>query len=316
MTVYTRGYRPYAGDFSGAPAIWVIMREGIRAAWARRGVRMLSIFFLLWFVIGAVALYMQINLTDLSGRASPLQELIFQDHSRTALCGTYAFFYGGIAVIGALAAVMVGTGLISDDLRHKALSLYLVRPIRPIDYAIGKALTIPVVFLGLSILPGIVYYLLVMAWQEPGESAEFFHGNTDLLWLLLKHYVIAATSYTGLMLIASSRTARRGAVVGLTAVILFGGTMLGLVGATLRGPAGTAFRHMGLPENAAAPMLIANLEQKIDSPRHVFSPPERHLRRAIEAMPDTHTSLIIGCLLFAIGLLLAYRRARTAEVVS
>ncbi len=316
MTVYTRGYRPYEGTFGGAPAFWVITREGLRAAWERRGVRMLGIFFLLWFIIGSVALYMTINMSEMMGRSTDLKKMISPELSRTALCTAYQFFYSGIAVLGALVAVMVGTGLISDDLRHKSLSLYLVRPIRPIDYAIGKAAIIPVVFLFLSVLPGISYYLLVTVWQEPGESANFFNGNTDLLWLVLKHYIIAATSYTGLMLIASSRTARRGAVVGLSAVILFGGTMLGIVGAALKGPIGSAFRHMGLPENAAAPLIIANLEQTMKNPQRMRFRSNRHFQRIIDSLPSTETSLIIGCALFALGLYLVYRRARSAEVVS
>ena len=250
MAVYARGYRSYASEFKGPPAFLTIFREGYRSAFRSRGFRMIGIFFLVWFVIWAIVLYFQIAVVDEPQRRVPKAWLDYDGYSGMVLAQTLANFYAfGISILTALLAMLVGSGLVADDLRANALPLYLVRPIRPLDYVLGKALILPGILAHMTLLPGLAYLLLVSFWQPPGESWSFLAGHLDVAWVILRHFLVASASYVGLMMFLSSRSPRRGAVAALAAAVVFGGSMLYALGQEIPGSGGSAFRLLSLPAN-------------------------------------------------------------------
>lgn len=78
-----------------------------------------------------------------------------------------------------LIMVFAGAGLIADDFRFNALSLYFSRPLRKKDYLAGKAAVVAFFVLSLTLFPTIIFILIKL----------LFAGNFSLLktypWLPL-----------------------------------------------------------------------------------------------------------------------------------
>jgi hypothetical protein len=301
MAVYARGYRPYEGAFHGPPAFLTIFREAYTTAYRSKGFWVIARLFLIWFVVWAIVLYAQVaqqeQIQQVTGRR-PVEHAVY---SARVLAETLRSFYGyGISVLTALLAMLVGSGLVADDLRTKALPLYLVRPLRPVDYVIGKALVLPGILAWMTLVPGLAFLLLVGFWQEPGKSWAFIADNMDVAGVVVKHFLVACASYVGLMLFLSSRTPRRGAVASLAAAVIFGGTMLYGLGSHIRGGGGDAFRMLSLPWNSIEGFV-----------RHATRRPDSNF---VRRLPDADGVLVVAALLLAVGLLAAYRRARSVEV--
>jgi hypothetical protein len=314
MTVHARGYRPYEGRFGGAPAWWVIFRTGLKTTLAGRGIRLLGILLLLWFVILAVFLYIQIGAAQNAGQRIARGGFAdFPDFSRTTLIHTLTAFYSGVTALVSLLAIFSGAGLVSEDLHARALTLYLVRPLRPVDYALGKALVVPWVLLTLTAIPGLAYWVLVGAWQAPGYAAEFWDRNLDVLGLVLRYTLVAAGAFTGLILLLSAGTPRRGVVSALAAAAIFGGSMLYGIGARVQGTAGDLMRLLSLPLNSIVTFVYANL----DEGRPGWRSPEEwaeHVARVKSHLPDPDAAAVLAALLFVLGFARVWVRARSVEV--
>ena len=77
----------------------------------------------------------------------------------------YDFFFRIQTFFAMILVAIVGPDLISQDLRFNAMPLYLSRPLRRIDYFLGK-LGVIAFFLGaVAILPAIAAYLLGLAFS-------------------------------------------------------------------------------------------------------------------------------------------------------
>ena len=311
MAVYARGYRTYAGGFDGAPGGWVIWREAYRIAFRSKGFRTVGMLFVIWFVIWAAVLYTTLGVDEATrtmgfgSRPGNLGTLLVPANQ---LKQTLAVFYGGVSVLSGLLALLVGAGLVSDDLRTRALPLYLVRPISASDYVLGKALVLPAILLWVCLLPGLLYYLLVGMWRPPGETGTFLRENLDIVHMIVQQYLIAAGSYTGLMLFLSSRTPRRGAVMGMAAAIFFLGSMLAMASRHMAPSVGAYLRYLGIPFSYESGFALAAAEVTISK--------EIRLAEIRAAMPDSDIALWVALGVLLIGLGSVWRRARTVEVTS
>ena len=294
MAVYARGYRPYEGTFVSTPASLVILREGLTIAARHKGVRWLAGIILLLVCGFSAALYVTLGVFE----SGPVSDFIDVDPAQV-LRQYLARFYLVVNIPIALVALLVGSGLIADDIRSRAMPLYLVRPLRPIDYVIGKALQIPYILLLLAFLPGVALVVLVALWQPTGHSWSFFEANWYLVEMCFRYWVVAAGSLTGLMLLISSITKRRGAALGIAGAVLFGGSAVANLGNRIEGPVGKVLGSTGVLKN----ML------------REFNPAARDRRqRWMERLPSEEAVLIVAGLLLVAGLFFVWRRARTVEV--
>ncbi len=309
MAVYARGYRRYEGGFDSPAAVYTIFREHHRLAMRNWGLRIIGVLFLIWFAICGMRLYFEIKLGEgfaRYGRDFGMHfEFDFATESLRLLKEILIFYHAPITALAALVSLFVGAGLISDDMRTRALPLYLVRPLRPIRYVLGKTIVLPVLLLWFCLLPGVAMYALVSAWQPEGTSMEFFTANSDILWTIVRHYGIAAMSYTGLLMLLSARIARRGTVMGVAAGVYFVGSMLALVAARLRGWLGDVLRLLGLPENTLAEFIRLVAVRPDDVER---------MRRIDRVLPDQIAVMWVAVCLLLLGMYAAYRRAKTVEI--
>lgn len=309
MAVYARGYRGYDGGFGGPPVAWTIFREGLAAAWRRRGYRW--ILNITAFIVLATAgmIYIQVivqNKVQEATRGMVQGQLIELDQ-------IFHGFHSTSIFLAALGAVLVGSGLIADDLRTRALALFLVRPIRPVDYMIGKALVLPALLIPLALLPGLLLWLLVGMWQPPGETWTFLQDNSHIAWRVVRFYLVLSAELTGLLLLLSSRTPRRGLVIGLAAAVLFGGTVLRAIGRLVLGAVGEGLKSLDLMYNALLDFNVVRREWQFA--RGEGQPWMKGRRERWEAwQPDGDLILVVCVVLLAAGLFSVWRRARSVEV--
>jgi ABC-type transport system involved in multi-copper enzyme maturation permease subunit len=263
------------------------------------------VVYLVWFAFVSFVLYVAMGMGEPSiaqmfgGRRSTVSAW-----SATQLLEQILrIFYTGVAALTALLAVFVGAPLVADDLRANAFPLYLVRPLRPLDYVLGKALVFPVLLAVATLLPGLLFYVLAGTWQPPGETWPVLVGNLPVALRVVEHWLLASAVYGGLVLLVSSRTSRRGLAAVLSGGVIFAGIMLGNVGHWVGtgGGAGDVLRIAHLPRTTIAELL-----------RHAPGASERLLRH----LPDPGTVRWFALAVLVVGILFAWRRVRSVEVTA
>jgi ABC-2 type transport system permease protein len=228
MAIYERAYRAYAGPVTGeATRFLVLPRYAFEGVFASK---LFTGFFALCFVpslVGAVLVYLHHNLKALEVMGLQPQDLIRIDAS---------FFQGLLSIcgmmLGFVLTLVVGPGLISRDLVHDALPLYLSRPITRAEYVAGK-MTVLVLLLSVTSWVPLLLVWALQAWLDPAWAASHPRiapaiALSGLLWIVS----------ISLLAMALSATFKRRllAQAGLFAVFFvaaaFGGIVNGTFGTT------------------------------------------------------------------------------------
>ena len=298
MAIYERGYRPYAGAFRTRPGWWIVAREGWRVAARHRGVRWIGLIVLLMAAGACVYLFVNMGLQQVVTERLMGKERPFDEMSVELLNGAMWWFHEFSTTLVMLVGVLVGCGLIADDMRSRALTLYLVRPMSRFSYVFGKALVLPGVFLVLRLIPGLMLYLLVGMWQPPGETWNFLVENADIAGRVVGHFAIVTASLTGLMLLLSSLTSRRGVALAIGAAAVLLGAVVARIGRLLPGLAGEIGSALHPVRNAMRELRIAGADS----------------RGWMRWLPSERGILIVTVALLVVGLVAVAWRARTTEV--
>jgi hypothetical protein len=306
VTVHARGYRPYAGLFGGPPAWWVILQANVAAVRATKAMRVLTILLLIIACCVGLLLYAQIGIGEKfvgrrGGQATP-GALV--ESGRTALLVALRVYYTAATTVVSLLAILTGAGLVADDLRARALTLLMVRPIRAVDYALGKALLLPWILLTRAAAPGLILWLLAGAWQQPGDTQAFWEATQNVPWAVGTHLLLCAGGYAGLTLLVSAGTSRRGVASALAAAVIFGGFVLRGIGLFREGTAGELLRLASLPTNVLGPILRAQWETGSG----------KRFEKLLDWLPDATGAALVAGGLFLLGFLRVWKRARSVEV--
>jgi ABC-2 type transport system permease protein len=127
-------------------------------------------------------------------------------HYRVAiwtLC--YDFFLTTELYLSMVLVVLVGPGLISQDLRFNALPLYFSRPLRRIDYFVGK-LGVIAAFLGMVVVfPSLIAYVLGLLFSL---DITIVRDTFRLLLSSIAYGTVIAVS-AGVLMLALSSLSRR-----------------------------------------------------------------------------------------------------------
>lgn len=109
-----------------------------------------------------------------------------------------------LLIFAMLMSTIVGAGIVADDLRTKAIALYLSRPITVLDYLVGKSAVVALLLGLLAILPGVVTALLVglLGYVGPSVAAE-----AALVFLGVG--ALTVLTFTGVAVLLSSLTDRK-----------------------------------------------------------------------------------------------------------
>ena len=235
MAIYERAYRRYAGPVTPAWSRFLVLpRYAFEAVFASK---MFTSFFALCFLpslVGAIIVYLHHNLKALTLFNMTPDQLLPIDARYFLWLLTISAL-----MLGFLLTLLVGPGLISRDLLHDALPLYLSRPFSRAEYVLGKLAVLVILQSAVSWVPLLLVWLL-QACLDPGWIAGHLRIVPalilgGLLWIVLlslltlavsatvKRRILAQAALVGFFFILAAFGAIANAILGTTY-----GTMLAL----------------------------------------------------------------------------------------
>ncbi len=299
MTLYARGYRPYEGAWAKRrPGFVPIQREGYRLAVRRWSFWILFGLGLATFLLFSVFLYMRAAFAN--AKSLGLGEAAEPTLAAAGLEATVWMLQGTSSFLGWILCLLVGAGLVADDLKSRALPLYLVRPITPLDYWLGKLL-IPVRVLLLTVLvPALALILVGSLFRPSDEMLPFLWERRGLALGVLAHFAVAALSFSSLVLLVSTWVGSRGGAIALGAVVFIAGGAPQVVARFTPSPFSDLLMSTSLPNNAQA-MLLPFLRPEVAA-------------RAAGAFPPVWSALLVSGSVVCLAAWVVVSRARTAEM--
>lgn len=222
MPIFDQGYQHWSGQLSGHAWRWLaVTRHGVRVAMANRLLRVLLL--LAWMPAASLAAALCIwGLLEQksSAIASLLPLLDFIDPAILAdprkyrveiwtIC--YHYFLSIELYASMVMIVLVGPNLISQDLRYNALPLYLSRPLRRIDYFLGKLGVIVTVLSLVTVLPSVFAYILGLLFSLDRSIV----GDTFGLLLSSVAFGLVVCVSSGMVILALSSLSRNSRYVAL-----------------------------------------------------------------------------------------------------
>ena len=207
MPIYDQGYRRYeARGPLRTLRFWPITREALRLVLSRRAFLGLLVVGWLPFVVRVIQIYIVTRFPE-AGRVLPVDGRLFGEYLNTQI---------GLALF---LTIFGGAGLIANDLRTGAILVYLSRPLTQRDYIAGKLLVPLALNLAVTLVPGLVLYLVGVA-LAPDQYLKW-----DLWWIApaVVAHAVAVSLVVSLAVLAISSLSKSARVAGLGFVGLFFG---------------------------------------------------------------------------------------------
>jgi ABC-2 type transport system permease protein len=240
MPIFDQGYQHWSGQLSGHAWRWLaITRQGVRHGMKGRFLR--YILIVSW--LPAIGLALMLCLWGLAERkfdaVMPVLNILVSlelldprvladpKHYRVVVWTlSYNHFLLAELYLSMLLVLLVGPRLISQDLRFNALPLYFSRPLRRIDYFLGK-LGIVVAFLGMvAIVPSLIAYALGLLFSL---DITIIRDTFPILLSSIAYGLVIAVS-AGLFILALSALSRSSRYIALFwLVILLVGMVTGFI---------------------------------------------------------------------------------------
>jgi ABC-2 type transport system permease protein len=171
MPIFEQGYQHWDGALTGHAWRWLtVMRHGVRAQLRSRWIRLTILFAWVPALALAGVLIVWGLVEQNSSLVAPLLQL-FRDLPEELRAGprnyrvavwtiAYQYFFQFEMFFSMILVLLIGPGLISQDLRFNALPLYFSRPLRRFDYFAGKLGVIGVYLAAVAVAPPLLAYLL------------------------------------------------------------------------------------------------------------------------------------------------------------
>lgn len=220
MPIFDQGYQHWQGRLSGHGWRWLaVTRHGVRGLLKSWVVRLLLIAAWLPAIalVTALALWGLLEqqaesvLTFLQRILPPEVTASPQDYRSAVWTVAFAYFFKAELFASLFLVLVVGPNLISRDLRFNALPLYLSRPLRRVDYFVGKLGVIGFFLAATAVGPAVVAYLLGVAFSLDLGVVRDTHR---LLWAGAVYGLVVTVS-AGTLMLALSALSRRSIYVGL-----------------------------------------------------------------------------------------------------
>jgi ABC-2 type transport system permease protein len=238
MPIFDQGYQHWNGKLSGHLWRWLaITRFGVAAQWKSWWVRAV-VLAALSPALALVAFLVVWGLFEQkSSLIDPLINLLstLPDELKQGTRGyrgvfwtmAFHYFFGIELFFSMFLVLLVGPNLISQDLRYNAIPLYFSRPLRRIDYFVGKLGVIGTYVAVVSIVPALLAYALGVAFSF---DSKVFHDTGRLLVASIAYGSVIVVS-AGTMMLAISSLSRNSRMVGAFWIGLW--IISGVAGASL-----------------------------------------------------------------------------------
>ena len=231
-TVFDIGYRGYAGAREGrGRGLRAVFQDGVRIALGLgRGGRakVLPWFFIV--VLTAIGLIMAM----IAGAAD---RMVGPGAAEALNLPSHNDYYGIASIILFVFAATVAPELLCRDRREGTINLYLVRPLAPTDYLLGRWSAMVAVMLAAAWLPQVILLLgLAGGAASPGDYLR--EHWLDVPRFLAAGVVMVLYVTTLAMLVASFTTRRAYAAIFLVGLVAISTPVVVGVAGEIEGPAG------------------------------------------------------------------------------
>jgi len=207
MPIHDQGYRHWEGTLkSHTFRWWVIAREELRII-LRRKLFLLFIMApaIIHFLGRGVYVYL-VNVVNIRGLAQ-VNAKFFHD-----FLSMQTFFILLICVFG-------GSGLIAKDLKNNALQMYFSKPLKRVDYLVGKLVTIMILLTFVTLILAILLFLETLLLSKTAEFISQYYWVLGSIFL----YSLVLTLPTGLLILTLSSLTKnnRYAAISFAAIVIF-----------------------------------------------------------------------------------------------
>ncbi len=208
MPIHTQNYRHWEGTLNprNHTRWWVIAKAELKLLAKRKIVRLIVAGPpVIYILVHAILIYLlnQFDTIDFFEIDSAFfQNFLFR---MPALSG---FLVALISIFG-------GAGLIANDLKSNALSLYLSKPISWVDYLIGKFAVIGILLICLTLVPGLLLFLQHLLLSDYTFFKEYYWITFSII---IYSVVITVISSLLMLLFSSLTTNSRYATIGFCSV--------------------------------------------------------------------------------------------------
>jgi len=233
MPIFDQGYQHWHGTLTGHTWRWLaIAHQGVRTQWQKKATKRVLVVAMFPALVLALLLAGWGLFEQQSALLEPFLFLIqglpaelkagprsFRVPIWTILFNNFLYIE---VIFSMLLVLIVGPDLISQDLRFNALPLYLSRPVRRVDYFLGKLGVIAVYLAAVTIVP------IVLAYGAGVCFSLDYHVLEQTIWVLLgsvAYGVILVVSAGTLMLAFSSLSKNTRLVGGLWLGVWFIGNI-------------------------------------------------------------------------------------------
>jgi ABC-2 type transport system permease protein len=220
MPIFDQGYQRWEGQLLGhAWRWWTIARLGVRVQMRNRWVRIVSLLAMVpsfglvaLLVLWGLLIQKPEMMTPLFRTLGFSDKVISAPEVVTEPLWTIIFtiFFNVQLNFAMVLVLLVGPGLISQDLRYNALPLYFSRPLTRFDYFVGK-LGVIGFFLGVAaIVPAVIAYVFGVALS----GSLSIVGQTFHILLGSITYGLVIVVSAGALMLALSSLSRSSRMVG------------------------------------------------------------------------------------------------------
>jgi len=193
VPIRERGYYNWEGTLLYSRFKWFpIFSNGIKTVYKKRFSKLLFASASSLFFIFLVALYISSK-----PELKMMSKLVKMISSDALLFRTY-YANGFLIFMSAMISIFAGSELISNDLKHKSISLYLARPLSKLDYIIGKFSITLFYLLLFTLVPGIL--LIIFKIIFTGD----FSAGLSLLAKSIVFPTVISLFWSSLVLMISS----------------------------------------------------------------------------------------------------------------
>jgi ABC-2 type transport system permease protein len=246
--VYDLGFERYEGPRGGRrPAMLAVYEDGLRAAAGLgRGGRAK---ILPWIAVAA-SLVPAIVMALVAGAVNRLAP----DFQASDL-PSYADYYAVASIVLLVFAATVGPELFCPDRRDGTISLYLVRPLEPLDWAAARWAALFTTLVAAAWLPQTIL-LAGLAFGAPDPGHYLAHHWLDVPRFLVAGLALAAWTTTAAALVSAFTTRRTYAAAFLVGLFVVAASVIGGVGSAVSSGIG---RWLGLLSLPNVPLLVNDL---------------------------------------------------------
>jgi len=251
MPIHNLGYREWHGEMQSASSRWlVVSRIGIRSAWQSAWLRRMMFFawvpgLVMGFMIfiyeqsakqgGEVQDVMSAGAMALATHENPdiifrrIQQERLLTGERPGLGAERHLFWSSLLLVLFRRSqpfllipivAVIAPPMISQDFRSRAFLLYFSRPLTKVQYIIGKAATVGLFLLSVTMLPALLLYFTGIL-LSPDISVLYYTWDLPLRAILASLTIVIPCTALALML-SSLTTESRYASFSWFAIWIFG----------------------------------------------------------------------------------------------